>query len=189
MAATIISGKDVSCQIREELKGRAARLKEKGHVPGLAVVLVGEDPASVSYVTAKAKAAEEIGIFETTIRMAAGLVRGGDPPPGRQPQPGRAVQRLPRPAALAEVRQLREGHQPHLPGQGRRRLPPRQRRQDAARASPVRCRARPTASSSSSSGAATARTASTSSSAAGATSSASRWPPCSSRSGRGPTPR
>ena len=69
MAATIISGKDVSCQIREELKGRAARLKEKGHVPGLAVVLVGEDPASVSYVTAKAKAAEEIGIFETTIRM------------------------------------------------------------------------------------------------------------------------
>ena len=39
-------------------------------MPGLAVVLVGEDPASVSYVTAKGKAAEEIGIFETTIRMA-----------------------------------------------------------------------------------------------------------------------
>jgi len=71
MPAKIISGKDVSCQIREELKGRAARLKVKGVVPGLAVVLVGEDPASVSYVTAKAKAAEEIGIFETTIRMPA----------------------------------------------------------------------------------------------------------------------
>ena len=70
MSAKIISGKDVSGQIREELKGRAARLKEKGIVPGLAVVLVGEDPASVSYVTAKARAAEEIGIFETTIRMA-----------------------------------------------------------------------------------------------------------------------
>jgi methylenetetrahydrofolate dehydrogenase (NADP+)/methenyltetrahydrofolate cyclohydrolase len=69
MPAKIISGKDVSGQIREELKGRAARLKEKGIVPGLAVVLVGEDPASVSYVTAKAKAAEEIGIFETTINM------------------------------------------------------------------------------------------------------------------------
>jgi methylenetetrahydrofolate dehydrogenase (NADP+)/methenyltetrahydrofolate cyclohydrolase len=69
MPAKIISGKDVSGQIREELKGRAARLKEKGVVPGLAVVLVGEDPASVSYVTAKARAAEEIGIFETTIRM------------------------------------------------------------------------------------------------------------------------
>lgn len=71
MPAKIISGKDVSGQIREELKGRAARLKEKGVVPGLAVVLVGEDPASVSYVTAKARAAEEIGIFETTIRMPA----------------------------------------------------------------------------------------------------------------------
>jgi methylenetetrahydrofolate dehydrogenase (NADP+)/methenyltetrahydrofolate cyclohydrolase len=71
MPATIISGKEVSGQIREELKGRAARLKEKGHTPGLAVVLVGEDPASVSYVTAKGRAAEEIGIFETTIRMPA----------------------------------------------------------------------------------------------------------------------
>lgn len=71
MPAKIISGKDVSSQIREELKARAARLKERGVVPGLAVVLVGEDPASVSYVTAKARAAEEIGIFETTIRMPA----------------------------------------------------------------------------------------------------------------------
>jgi methylenetetrahydrofolate dehydrogenase (NADP+)/methenyltetrahydrofolate cyclohydrolase len=71
MPANIISGKEVSSQIREELKVRAARLKEKGIVPGLAVVLVGEDPASVSYVTAKAKAAEEIGMFETTIRMPA----------------------------------------------------------------------------------------------------------------------
>jgi len=71
MSARIISGKEVSSAIREELKGRAARLKDKGVVPGLAVVLVGEDPASVSYVAAKAKAAEEIGIFETTIRMPA----------------------------------------------------------------------------------------------------------------------
>ncbi len=71
MPGKIISGKDVSCQIREELKGRTARLKEKGVVPGLAVVLVGEDPASVSYVSAKAKAAEDIGIFETTLRLPA----------------------------------------------------------------------------------------------------------------------
>jgi methylenetetrahydrofolate dehydrogenase (NADP+)/methenyltetrahydrofolate cyclohydrolase len=71
MPAKIISGKDVSCRIREELKARAAKLKERGIVPGLGVVLVGEDPASVSYVTAKAKAAEEIGIFETTINAPA----------------------------------------------------------------------------------------------------------------------
>jgi len=71
MAAKIISGKDVSLQIREELKARAAALKDKGVVAGLGVVLVGEDPASVSYVTAKAKAAEDIGIYETTINMPA----------------------------------------------------------------------------------------------------------------------
>jgi methylenetetrahydrofolate dehydrogenase (NADP+)/methenyltetrahydrofolate cyclohydrolase len=71
MPAKIISGKEVSAEIREELKARAARLKERGITPGLGVVLVGEDPASVSYVTAKAKAAEVIGIFERTINMPA----------------------------------------------------------------------------------------------------------------------
>lgn len=71
MSAKIISGKEVASSIREELKERVARLKEKGVVPGLGVVLVGEDPASVSYVTAKAKGAEEIGMFEETVRMPA----------------------------------------------------------------------------------------------------------------------
>jgi methylenetetrahydrofolate dehydrogenase (NADP+)/methenyltetrahydrofolate cyclohydrolase len=71
MPAKIINGKEVSAEIREELKARAARLKERGITPGLGVVLVGEDPASVSYVTAKARAAEEIGIFERTINMSA----------------------------------------------------------------------------------------------------------------------
>jgi len=69
MPAKIISGKEVAAAIREELKIRAQKLKEKGVVAGLGVILVGEDPASVSYVTAKAKAAEEIGIFEETVRL------------------------------------------------------------------------------------------------------------------------
>ena len=69
MSAKIISGKEVAAAIREELKIRAQKLKEKGVVAGLGVILVGEDPASVSYVTAKAKAAEEIGIFEETVRL------------------------------------------------------------------------------------------------------------------------
>jgi len=70
MSAKIISGKEVSAEIRIELKARAERLKARGVTPGLGVVLVGEDPASVSYVTAKAKGAEEIGIFEETIRLS-----------------------------------------------------------------------------------------------------------------------
>jgi methylenetetrahydrofolate dehydrogenase (NADP+)/methenyltetrahydrofolate cyclohydrolase len=69
MPAKIISGKEVAAAIREELKLRAQKLKEKGVVAGLGVILVGEDPASVSYVTAKAKAAEEIGIFEETVHL------------------------------------------------------------------------------------------------------------------------
>ncbi|MDD8014305.1 MAG: tetrahydrofolate dehydrogenase/cyclohydrolase catalytic domain-containing protein [Acidobacteriota bacterium] len=71
MSAQIIAGKEVSAQIREELKARVAALKSKGILPGLGVILVGEDPASVSYVTGKAKASEEIGIFEQTVKLPA----------------------------------------------------------------------------------------------------------------------
>jgi methylenetetrahydrofolate dehydrogenase (NADP+)/methenyltetrahydrofolate cyclohydrolase len=70
MVAEIISGKEVAKTIREELTQKVASLKtDTGVIPGLAVILVGEDPASVSYVTAKGKAAEELGIFEETYRM------------------------------------------------------------------------------------------------------------------------
>ena len=71
MAAVVISGKEVAAQIREELKVRVQRLKEKGVTPGLGVVLVGEEPASVSYVMGKAKGSEEIGMFEQTINLPA----------------------------------------------------------------------------------------------------------------------
>ncbi|MGI5822344.1 MAG: bifunctional 5,10-methylenetetrahydrofolate dehydrogenase/5,10-methenyltetrahydrofolate cyclohydrolase [Dethiobacteria bacterium] len=71
MTAKIISGNEVAKEIRQELKGKVAELKEKGIVPGLGVVLVGEDPASISYVTSKAKGSQEIGMFEETIRLPA----------------------------------------------------------------------------------------------------------------------
>jgi methylenetetrahydrofolate dehydrogenase (NADP+)/methenyltetrahydrofolate cyclohydrolase len=61
MAATIISGKEVAAQIREELKKEVAELKEKHNVvPGLVTILVGEDPASMSYVTAKQRTSHEL---------------------------------------------------------------------------------------------------------------------------------
>jgi len=71
MTAKIISGTEVAAQIREELKERVNKLKEKGITPGLGVVLVGQDPASISYVTAKAKGAAEIGVHEETINLPA----------------------------------------------------------------------------------------------------------------------
>jgi methylenetetrahydrofolate dehydrogenase (NADP+)/methenyltetrahydrofolate cyclohydrolase len=67
MAAEIISGTAVAEQIRGELKVKVQELKNKGINPGVVFVRVGEDPASVSYVTGKSKAAEELGILSETI--------------------------------------------------------------------------------------------------------------------------
>ncbi len=64
MAARIISGTEVAAQIRAEIKEDAARLKgTHGIEPGLVTILVGENPASVSYVTGKQKTAKELGFY------------------------------------------------------------------------------------------------------------------------------
>jgi methylenetetrahydrofolate dehydrogenase (NADP+)/methenyltetrahydrofolate cyclohydrolase len=67
MTAKIISGNEVAKEIRAELKERVTKLKERGITPGLVMLRVGEDPASVSYVSGKEKAAEEIGVWTQTI--------------------------------------------------------------------------------------------------------------------------
>ncbi|MDO8473171.1 MAG: tetrahydrofolate dehydrogenase/cyclohydrolase catalytic domain-containing protein [Dehalococcoidia bacterium] len=71
MTAKLISGAEVAAQIRQELKGRVNACVAKGVKPFLNVILVGEDPASVSYVTSKAKGAEEVGMHEETVRKPA----------------------------------------------------------------------------------------------------------------------
>lgn len=64
MPAKIISGTEIASQIREELKKEVAELKERyGITPGLVTILIGKNPASVSYVTAKQKAAHELGFY------------------------------------------------------------------------------------------------------------------------------
>ncbi len=73
MAAKIIDGKQVAAEMRAELKAEVGKLKEDGIVPGLAVVLVGEDPASKSYVTAKERACEDLGIFSDDNRLPADI--------------------------------------------------------------------------------------------------------------------
>jgi methylenetetrahydrofolate dehydrogenase (NADP+)/methenyltetrahydrofolate cyclohydrolase len=67
MTAKIISGNEVAKEIRAELTQRVSKLKEQGITPGLVMIRVGEDPASVSYVSGKEKAAEEIGVWSQTI--------------------------------------------------------------------------------------------------------------------------
>jgi len=69
MAAKIIDGKQVAESMRAELKEEVAKLKQEGIVPGLGVVLVGEDPASKSYVTAKERTCEELGIYSDDNRL------------------------------------------------------------------------------------------------------------------------
>ena len=75
MTAQLIDGKAVSAKIRRELAKQVSALKADGVVPGLAVILVGDDPASHSYVTAKAAASEEIGVRAEVHRLSG----AGDP--------------------------------------------------------------------------------------------------------------
>jgi 5,10-methylene-tetrahydrofolate dehydrogenase/Methenyl tetrahydrofolate cyclohydrolase len=62
MAAKVIDGKQVAEDIRSDLKSRIAALAARGIVPGLSVILVGDNPASVSYVAGKERACAELGI-------------------------------------------------------------------------------------------------------------------------------
>jgi len=72
MTAEIISGTAISRQIREELKQEVAQLKDKHNlVPGLATVLVGEDPASQSYVGSKVRTCNELGIYSERYDLPA----------------------------------------------------------------------------------------------------------------------
>jgi methylenetetrahydrofolate dehydrogenase (NADP+)/methenyltetrahydrofolate cyclohydrolase len=75
MAAKIIDGKQIAAGMRAGLKAEVEKLKQKGVVPGLGVILVGEDPASQSYVTAKERACEEIGIYSDNNRLPADASR------------------------------------------------------------------------------------------------------------------
>ncbi len=69
MAARLLDGKILSAQVEEPLSGRVKALKERGIVPSLTVILVGNDPASQTYVSNKEKACARLGLHSTTLRM------------------------------------------------------------------------------------------------------------------------
>ena len=71
MSAKIIDGKQVAARCREELKQQVAALRARGIIPGLAVILVGDDPASQVYVRNKHRACEELGIHSEQYTLSA----------------------------------------------------------------------------------------------------------------------
>src|SRR6056297_658702 len=77
MPAKILYGKPVAREIRTKVKEKVELLKKKGIVPGLAVVLVGDDPASSIYVRSKARNCEKLGLYSETIRKAGETAEGG----------------------------------------------------------------------------------------------------------------
>jgi len=71
MSAEILSGKTMSEELRAEIASRVTALKERGLTPGLAVILVGNDPASEIYVRNKGNGCTEVGMYSRTINMPA----------------------------------------------------------------------------------------------------------------------
>lgn len=69
MSAIIIDGKQIAQDVRADVAKKVSLLKEKGIEPCLAVILVGENPASVSYVTGKRKALAEVGMKDRSITL------------------------------------------------------------------------------------------------------------------------
>jgi methylenetetrahydrofolate dehydrogenase (NADP+)/methenyltetrahydrofolate cyclohydrolase len=73
MTARIIDGEYIAAEIRAELRVRVERLREHGDAPRLAMILVGDNPASLTYVQAKSRACAETGVECETIRFPAGI--------------------------------------------------------------------------------------------------------------------
>ena len=69
--AILMDGKALAADLMVQLKTRVEALKERGVIPGLAVILLGDDPASQVYVRNKGKACDELGILSETIRLPA----------------------------------------------------------------------------------------------------------------------
>lgn len=69
MSVVIIDGKQVAADVRADVAKKVTQLKQKGIAPCLAVILVGENPASVSYVTGKQKALAEVGMVDRSVHL------------------------------------------------------------------------------------------------------------------------
>ncbi len=75
MTAEIIDGRKIAAEIQGELKQRISRLQEKGVTPKLVAILVGEDPASLSYLRGIARSCGEVGVLTDTAKLPANITQ------------------------------------------------------------------------------------------------------------------
>jgi methylenetetrahydrofolate dehydrogenase (NADP+)/methenyltetrahydrofolate cyclohydrolase len=75
MPAEIIDGRKIAAEIQEELKQRVEKLKKKGITPGLVAILVGEDPAALSYLRGIAKGCEAVGVYTETVKLSPDITQ------------------------------------------------------------------------------------------------------------------
>jgi methylenetetrahydrofolate dehydrogenase (NADP+)/methenyltetrahydrofolate cyclohydrolase len=76
MPAEIIDGRKIAAEIQGELKQRVSRLQEKGVAPKLVAILVGEDPASLSYLRGIARSCGEVGVLTETAKLPENVAQG-----------------------------------------------------------------------------------------------------------------
>lgn len=77
MSSVIINGKEIGQEIRTGVATRVQALKDKGITPGLAVILVGDNPASKTYVANKQKSCEQIGMYSELVKLPGRNFRTG----------------------------------------------------------------------------------------------------------------
>jgi len=75
MPAQIIDGKAIAAQVRAEVAARAEALHRRGITPGLALVIVGDNPSSISYVRSKGDTAEQAGLYSDTFHFSASITQ------------------------------------------------------------------------------------------------------------------
>ncbi len=123
-SAHIIDGKTIAAELRGNVTDAVHRLKrDRGLVPGLAVVLVGKNPASEVYVRNKTKAVAEAGMHPVDLHLPETVERGGTAGADRRPERRPQGQRYFGAIAAAAADRSAEGDRRHRSGQGRRRLP------------------------------------------------------------------
>ena len=71
MVARLLDGASVAAEVKDELRQRIRVMSQRGVVPGLGTILVGQDPASRSYVTGKHRDCDEVGVASASIELPA----------------------------------------------------------------------------------------------------------------------